>query len=308
MEKELQRIANTLVLYSYHINQTGLLNGKIGIVLFLYRYADYSGYVHYREFADKLLDEILNSVGHTSSDFENGLSGIGWAINLSIKNGYVDGDPDDVLQDVDKRVFSNLKYNPDTSIFGQGIYLLGRLKDNRYDTGLERHIANYLDLCINGIKEYKGQTSLYHLNSILSFLIAIEKRKGHESGVNSMRKLLPDVLKKVFSGRTFDDADLYIFNRMMEEVESERKNKWKNILLFKPLEPLKEPDTETLIKISWQEDLYFGNSRLRKMPPEEISRFINNKQESLTINDFLFPKGLAGFGNMILSAYTGSKE
>jgi hypothetical protein len=308
MKKELQRIANTLILYSYHINPIGLLNGKMGIVLFLYRYADYSGYVQYREFADKLLDEILSSVAHSSSDFENGLSGIGWAVNFLIKNGHVDGDPNDILQDVDKRVFSNLKCNPYTSIFGQGIYLLERLKDNQDDIKFQDYTANCLDFCYNGMKKYKGKTSLHHINSVLFLLLEIERNSKYKIKVNSIIKLLPKILEKTFNDKIYDDADLFIFNRILEEVEPERKNKWKNILLFKPSKLSKEFNTETLIKISWQEELYFENSRLRKIPLKEISGFINNKQESLTINDFLFQKGLAGFGNMILSAYTGSEE
>lgn len=301
MKKQLQKIANTLVLYSYHISRNGLLDGKMGIILFLYRYSQYVNCKYYSEFADDLLDKVLASVTHISPDFENGLTGIGWTVNYLIKNGYIDGDPNDVLFDVDKRVFSSLRCTPDTSIFGQGLYLLERLKDKQSNTKFEKHVTNCLDFCISGIKGYKGQTSLYHLNSILYFLIMVEERKGYEPKVNSLKNLLPDILKRIFNDRIFDDADLYIFNRILNNIDQKQESQWSDILLFNTKKIPTNFNVESKIKISNLEYLYFGNSKLKKIPLKEISHFIDKKQESLTINDFLFSKGLTGFGNMILS-------
>jgi len=64
-------------------------------------------------------------------------------------------------------------------------------------------------------------------------------------------------------------------------------------------------DIEKMIRTSWQEELYFGNSTLKEIPLEDITHFIDSNQESLTINDFLFAKGLAGLGNMVLSSHIG---
>lgn len=42
-DEMLRMIANTLVVYSYHIDNNGLTNGKMGVILFLYRYAAHTG-------------------------------------------------------------------------------------------------------------------------------------------------------------------------------------------------------------------------------------------------------------------------
>jgi hypothetical protein len=301
MNKGLQRIANTLVLYSYHIQNGGLLNGKMGIILFLYRYAEYSGCEYYREFADKLLDNVLVSVAHIPVDFEDGLSGIGWTVNYLIKGGLVDGDPDDVLQDVDKKVFSSYRCNPQTSIFGQGIYLIERLKDHPSNVDFEKRVIESLDFCEKGIGGYKGVISLYHINSILFFLLNIENNLSGNGAMDSIKKHLPKNLKSVFKDRIFDDADLYIFKRILDEIDSKQKTGWNTILSFQIPELSGDFDIETMIRISWQEILYFGNSKLKEIPFDDSTHFIDSKQESLAINDFLFARGLAGLGNMLLA-------
>lgn len=196
MEKELLKIANTLLLYSYHIENPGLLNGRMGIVLYLYQYAHYSGYKYYSDFADDLLDKVLDSINHSSPDFESGVSGIGWGVNYLIKNKYVEGDANDVLFDIDKRVFFRLSCNPTISLLGQGIYLLERLEDNESNKDFDKHINQLLNFCYKGISEYKGITSLYHLNSVLYFLKKMDFKENYVTEVDQIMRLLPHVLKK----------------------------------------------------------------------------------------------------------------
>ena len=305
MNKSLQRIANTVVLYSYHLQNEGLLNGRMGIIFFLYRYADYSGCTYYRDFSDKLLDYVLASSGRIPVNFEDGLSGIGWTVNYLIKGGLVDGDPNDVLQDVDKKVFSIYSCNPQTSIFGQGIYLIDRIKGNQSNVDIRKRVIECLDFCEKRIKEYRGVSSLYHINSILYFLYSIENNLPDNGAMDTTKKDLSENLQSVFKDRLFDDADLYIFKRMLTEIGTKQKTGWDSVLSLQIPELSRDFDIETMIRISWQEILYFGNSTLKEIPLEDISYFIESKQESLTINDFFFTKGLTGLGNMLLSTNTG---
>lgn len=305
MNKRLQRIANTLVLYSYHIQNDGLLNGKMGIILFLYRYAEYSGCKYYREFSDKLLDYVMKSAGRIPVDFEDGLPGIGWTVNYLIKGGLVDGDPNDVLPDVDKKVFSSYRCNPRTSIFGQGIYLIARLKENPSNIDFEKRVFECLDFCEKRIKEYKGVTSLYHINSILFFLFNIENNLPDNGAMDSIKRYLPENLKSVFKDKIFDDIDLYIFKRMLTEIDTKQKTGWDSVLSLQIPERSGNFDIGTMIGLFWQEILYFGDSRLKEITLDDLSHFIDSKQESLATNDFLLSKGLAGLGNMVLSSNTG---
>lgn len=297
MKEELQKIANTLLLYSYHIEPVGLFNGKMGIALYLYRYARYADCKYYSEFADELLDKVLDSINHSSPDFESGISGIGWCINYLMKDKYVEGDPNDVLLNVDKRVFFQLSCNPITSMLGQGIYLLERLKDNKE---LAIHIDQLLDFCIKGISEYKGETSLYHLNSILYFLIEIDTMNMYHEKIDHLKRLLLDVLKKIYKGHSYDKVDIHIFNCLLTKLSPQQNEQWVDFISFKSDGVIENCNMESLIKLSYLEKLYFGNNSMKQTSLIDVSNFVKQKQESLEINDFLFFKGLAGLGNALL--------
>ena len=108
------------------LSDLGLFHGKMGIVLFFVHYARYTGNAIYEEYAGDLLDEIFEDIyaGFTL-DFENGLSGIGWGLLYLLKNHFVEGDPDEVLFDIDQRMMEiNLSRVVDRSVErGLGGYL-----------------------------------------------------------------------------------------------------------------------------------------------------------------------------------------
>ncbi len=102
---ELQQIANHLIINSSFLTDLSLYHGKMGIVLFFYSYARYTGNTVYEEFAGELLDEIFEEIhDRIGVDFENGLSGIGWGILYLLQNEYIDGNPDDILEDIDCKI------------------------------------------------------------------------------------------------------------------------------------------------------------------------------------------------------------
>lgn len=101
----LQKIVNHLIINSAFSDELGLYHGKMGIVLFFYRYARYTKNPIYEDFADYLLDEICNEIhDQLSINFEDGLCGIGWGILYLLKNGFVTGNPEDILEDVDYKI------------------------------------------------------------------------------------------------------------------------------------------------------------------------------------------------------------
>ena len=101
----LHQIANHLIINSSFLMDLSLYHGKMGIVLFFYNYAQYTGNPVYEEFAGELLDEIFEEVhDNIGIDFENGLSGIGWGILYLLKNNFIVGSPDDILEDIDKKI------------------------------------------------------------------------------------------------------------------------------------------------------------------------------------------------------------
>lgn len=123
---QLRFISDHLIVHSSGLNNLGLYHGKMGIVLFFAHYARYVDNLVYQEYAGDLLDEIFEDIhAGITLDFENGLSGIGWGLLYLLKNHFMEGDPDDVLFDIDQRMMEiNLSRVVDKSVErGLGGYL-----------------------------------------------------------------------------------------------------------------------------------------------------------------------------------------
>lgn len=101
----LKRIANHLIMHASFMDDMGLYHGKMGVVLFFAHYGRYTGESLYDDFAGELLDEVFDEI-HIGLpiDFENGFCGIGWAVEYLLNNEFIEGDSDDILSDIDKKV------------------------------------------------------------------------------------------------------------------------------------------------------------------------------------------------------------
>lgn len=106
MEYNLQhRIVRYLIMHSGFLKNSGLFQGKMGIVLFFSHYARYTGDRLYDEFAGELLDDVFEDINEkTPVDFEAGLCGIGWGIQYLLQNEFMEGAPDEILSDIDKKI------------------------------------------------------------------------------------------------------------------------------------------------------------------------------------------------------------
>lgn len=301
MEKSLLRIANTLVLYSYHVTGNGLLNGRMGIILYLFRYSSYAGNEYYSDFAGDLLDKVLRTSANMPSDFENGLTGVGWAVNRLLKEGLVDGNPNEVLQSVDRKVFNWIACNPGISLFGQAVYLLERWQDNLNVPYFEEQAIHILHICEGGIRKSGGKISLYHINSVLHFLIGINRMRKCMEKANVVCKLLPDILRRILKQKWYTPADCLIFEQLKQEAEKYHPELWyeiQSICFPQTNGPIK--NMEQYIRIAWLQELYFGKVIIPLPTTEEIGTFIDRKQQKITLDGFLLQNGLAGLGCMLL--------
>lgn len=131
MEKELDKIADYLLLHSSSIHELGLFHGKMGIVVALYIYADAQHDDVMREYAWELFQQIYDGV-HTDMPIglERGLAGIGYGTTLLCKRGLVECSLNDILADVDQKI---MERDP------------RRLTDNSVRTG-GRGLMMYLNL------------------------------------------------------------------------------------------------------------------------------------------------------------------
>ena len=130
----LRRIANHLILHSIDIEDIGLFHGKMGVVLFFAHYARYTDSAIYDDFAGELLEEICENIPETLPiNLETGLCGIGWGIEYLIQNGFMEGDSNEILTEIDKKVMERD---------------LRRIKDLSLETGL-MGISSYINIRIN---------------------------------------------------------------------------------------------------------------------------------------------------------------
>ena len=98
IEKDTQQIADMLLLNGTLTESPGLVRGKIGIAVFFFHYAQYTGNGLY-------------------ADYEKGVAGIGVGIDYLIRNNFLNVD-DDICEDFDHLMARAVMYDagPDFSL------------------------------------------------------------------------------------------------------------------------------------------------------------------------------------------------
>jgi glycosyltransferase len=131
----LERMANRLIINSFLTSSIGLFNGKTGDAICLYNFYKKTGNKIYEEVADSLIDLIYEEIhSGTLQSFSSGLSGIGCGVEYIAREGFVEADIDEVLEDIDETVFQldRKKYKPSkeyADFYGPGLYYLARTKN-----------------------------------------------------------------------------------------------------------------------------------------------------------------------------------
>ncbi len=131
------KLINELIFKNVHAEHNdGLLNGKLGIAIYLFHLSKQLQEQKYIDQANELIDQIYEGAGNktVSTDFESGLAGIAWGIEHLVDNGFLEADTDEILRDLDDKIFQYLTTTPNISIdlnrglLGYGNYLLSRLE------------------------------------------------------------------------------------------------------------------------------------------------------------------------------------
>ena len=144
----LDSIVNHLILQSPSLDNVGLLDGKMGVVLFFAHYARYAKSDVSEEYADELLSQVMDNL---SSDLpinmSYGLCGIGWGIEYLLQNHFMEGSGDDILEELDCKIMERD---------------LRRITDCSFETGLAG-ISCYIDMRLRGTHQsgYMPFDSIY---------------------------------------------------------------------------------------------------------------------------------------------------
>jgi len=172
----LQHIANVLLLNASFIDNLGLLNGKLGIAIYFYHHARYTGNEMYEVKAGELIDEIYNEIHqNTSVNYADGLSGFGAGIEYMVKNGFIEANTDEVLEEIDKQIYYSVCHVPNridlcNGITGCGKYYTARLCNtfNNQETNVTALNMEHLSCIIDSLD--KTYDTYFDLLSVIDFL------------------------------------------------------------------------------------------------------------------------------------------
>lgn len=139
----------------------GLFHGLTGITIFYYHLAKVTGNLDYEERADDLIGKVFSDLSlSVPADFENGLAGIGWGIEYLVREGFAEGNTDEILEEADNKIFRILNeetfnsFDLTNGLTGYLIYLINRLKNNKdLNSNAFKINCELLILCINRLYE-----------------------------------------------------------------------------------------------------------------------------------------------------------
>jgi len=190
IERELQQIVNMLLLNGTLTECPGLVHGKMGITVFFFHYAKYTGDNLFADYAMDVISEMLNQI-HVNSpaDYEKGIAGIGIGIDYLIRNNFLDVD-DDICEDFDQRMVRAVMYDPwqdfsqYSGLTGSGRYWITRLRYQEPSKQARECLLRIITLINDNLPEI----SITEQTDVFCFLHDLHRISGFESCVGILEK------------------------------------------------------------------------------------------------------------------------
>lgn len=181
MSALLKQIADHHLLRGLFCREVGLWEGKAGMSLFFFLLSRHTGNRWYEEFAGELLDDVCSSLSlHCPITFADGLCGIGWAIEFLKKEGFIEGDTDEILEEVDRQVMERdvrriTDASLETGLAGIAAYVRSRLDSERLVTNYQPFDTEYLEeldrTCRKNGIEWMSED--YHISTLWQTLLPL---------------------------------------------------------------------------------------------------------------------------------------
>ena len=225
LDRYIREHVNLLVRYSSFIKDIGLIDGKVGISVFLHKYIQQNQDETICVYADELLEEVVTEITSTVPvSIEKGLAGIGIGILYLIKIGCISGDSDELLEELDSFIDQSLN----TSIhLEEDDYFVGNYFVLRYSMTLKKRMIRkilsktveilYLKLRLlkkSPHKNFKMSSKMLH--SILYFLINCIENNIKKAKAKAIFQLLTLEIEKKIDSATLD-ADQFIILQLLDQ-------------------------------------------------------------------------------------------
>jgi hypothetical protein len=165
MKERIEKFNNYVLSNDINDMPSGLFYGKMGIIIYFLHQARLTNDKKYQKFSLKLLDSIYNQLSTNSNiDLENGLIGVCLGINYLIEEGFLKGNVNYVLSDLDDKIYqsfiallaivnSNNANNIFRNILEYILYFTIRLKNKKLNKNLRYIYENLVIKAINQIEE-----------------------------------------------------------------------------------------------------------------------------------------------------------
>ena len=222
INKHLTEVSSILSLYGENIGNAGLLHGKMGIAVFFAHYASFTHEEQYNQFADELIEDAVNLLLWTCGidndneifafNYENGLSGIGVGVAYLVKQGLMEANLDDVLDDMDMILAKRLtgKTTPVSLMVDIGKYFLARLSNPK--TCKKYFLLQTMEQILLLINNYLQINPVKH-PQILGFLNELSEQYTHpvlSSLLN--RQFIPLKIMKI------EERNVVSYSNMIKEL------------------------------------------------------------------------------------------
>ena len=275
-------------------NPIGLANGKMGHCIYLYYIFRISRNKEFQKIAELLMEDIFEEVEKTKVfDIKNGLSGIGLGIDYLIENKYVEGNINDVLEDIDNSLFKQIcnpykHNNNDISLQLQLIYYFTiRLKKQKENSENEYLFREVITDAINFISEkiysqFSDEPLYFHLENT-SFLSLFVLNQCGEIYKDKIIRILKDISLHILSKIPVSHANrlymLYAMDKVNKKIETKGWNEHIKLLA-------RETDIEYIIENELANEMYFSNGL------SAIYYFLSDLGDYFESNQILKYKGL----------------
>lgn len=212
----IQQIGNILTANVQRIEKTGLIYGHIGVMLFMYHYARFTGISQFEDSAESIFDFFIEDhMKKMRRTFFDGLYGVGWAIKYLINHHFVETD-DDTLKEYDLIASQRYTYADiiidtqcDVPVFSKSLYC--------WDLKNPKAAADALILIqFLTSNDNKEELNTGFLNSVMYFLMHCQSNKQYESQCKNLLKPLKDKYKTAIENGLYEPIDILLLNELQK--------------------------------------------------------------------------------------------
>lgn len=286
-ENILHQIANTLYINTQRVKFFGLLQGRLGIAIFFYHYARYTGNKAYSDFSDEYIEFIHDKLGEAKPEmFADGLSGVGWGLDYIIKNGFVEAD-DNMFEDIDVAV-SKLdipmflkEMELPLPLFSKGLYFLQRNNNPMLSATIQQIVAFF--------QKYPAQhmPGMY-LNSIIYVLVTCSRLNIESEICNQILEMLFTVSKQNLTNNNYSAEACILLRKTINWMPEAHFPMWKALLNDMDL-------SKEAIHTYWIDFLFFNKERT-VYDQMNLFQFLVSALEQLNYENISIYNGLTGIG------------